>query len=120
MQQQMANLPVDRVTPNEPPFTNTGLDCFGPFYTKRGRAQVKRYGVIFTCLAVRAVHIEVADSLSTDSFINALRRFIARLGQVKSVYCDRGTNFIGAERELREAIDHWDQGLINQSFAEEH
>lgn len=116
MQQQMANLPVDRVTPNEPPFTNTGLDCFGPFYTKRGRAQVKRYGVIFTCLAVRAVHIEVADSLSTDSFINALRRFIARRGQVKSVYCDRGTNFIGAERELREAIDHWDQGLINQSL----
>lgn len=68
---------------------------------KRGRSLVKRYGVIFTCLVIRAVHIEVASSLDTDSFINALRHFIVRRGQVKNLRSDNGTNFIGAERELK-------------------
>ena len=77
-QQKMADLPADRVTPDKPPFTYVGVDCFGPFSVKRGRSIVKRYGVIFTCLIIRAVHVEVAHSLDTSSFINALRRFIAR------------------------------------------
>jgi len=79
--QKMADLPVERVTPDKPPFTFIGLDFFGPFLVKVGRSMVKRYGCIFTCLAVRAVHIEVAHSLETSSFINALQRFIARRGQ---------------------------------------
>ena len=116
MQQQMSDLPVERVTANEPPFTYTGVDCFGPFYTKKGRSQVKRYGVLFTCLTIRAIHIEVADSMSTDSFINALRRFIARRGQVKVIRCDRGTNFVGGERELREAMNEWNQALFHQTL----
>lgn len=116
MQQQMSDLPVERVTANEPPFTYTGVDCFGPFYTKKGRSQVKRYGVLFTCLTIRAIHIEVADSMSTDSFINALRRFIARRGQVKVIRCDRGTNFVSGERELREAINEWNQALLHQTL----
>ena len=114
LDQQMANLPEDRVRPNEPPFTYTGLDCFGPFYVKRGRAQVKRYGVIFTCLVVRAIHIEVAEDLSTDAFINALRRFIARRGAVKLIRCDRGTNFTSAEKELKKAMNELKNGKINE------
>ena len=76
--QKMADLPKDRVTPEKPPFSHVGVDCFGPFLVKQGRSQVKRYGCIFTCLVLRAVHIEVIHSLETDSFINALQRFIAR------------------------------------------
>ena len=105
MSQKMADLPADRLTPDEPPFTSTGIDFFGPFFVKRGRAQEKRYGVIFSCLVSRAVHIEVADSLSTDSFLCALRRFVARRGQVKRIRTDRGTNFVGGERELASAVD---------------
>ena len=99
--QKMAELPRDRVQALEPPFTRTGVDCFGPFFVKRGRGQEKRYGIIFTCLAIRAVHLEVANALSTDSFICALKRFISRRGNVKLIRSDNGTNFIGANNELR-------------------
>ena len=108
-QQKMANLPEDRITPSKPPFTYTGVDCFGPFEVQRGRSKVKRYGVIFTCLTLRAVHIEVASSLDTGSFINALRRFIARRGQPEEMRSDNGGNFVRGERELREAVSKWNQ-----------
>ena len=102
--QRMADLPEDRVREGEKPFSSTGVDYFGPFFVKRGRGQIKKYGVIFTCLVVRAVHIEVADSLTTDSFLCALRRFVARRGTVSLLRSDQGTNFTGAERELRDEV----------------
>ncbi|KAK4329183.1 hypothetical protein Pmani_000412 [Petrolisthes manimaculis] len=105
--QKMACLPTDRVTPGDPAFTNVGIDCFGPFLVKRGRGREKRYGCLFTCLAIRAIHIEKLHSLDTDSFINALSRFAARRGLPKKIRCDNGTNFIGGERELREAVQQW-------------
>ena len=95
----MADLPEDRVRPDRPPFTSVGLDFFGPFQVLRGHSLVKRYGVIFTCLAIHAVHIEVAFSLDTDSFLLAIQRFIARRGQVKEIYSDNGTNFTSGEQE---------------------
>ncbi|KAK7877121.1 hypothetical protein WMY93_032173 [Mugilogobius chulae] len=111
--QKMSDLPLSRITPDEPPFSRVGLDCFGPFEVKRGRAVVKRYGLIFTCLAIRAIHLEVLSSLDTNSFINGLRRFIARRGQVLEIRSDNGTNFVGAERELKEALEKLNHTLIN-------
>ena len=83
--QKMADLPAVRITEGGPPFLYTGLDFFGPFLVRRGRGQsrIKRYGVIFTCLTMQAVHLEVAADMTTDSFINILRRFIARRGHGK-------------------------------------
>ena len=52
-EQKMADLPVDRLTPDQPPFTSVGVDYFGPFQVKPGRSLVKRYGVMFTYLAIR-------------------------------------------------------------------
>lgn len=63
--------------------------------------QNKRWAVIFTCLSVRAVHIEVIESLDTSSFINALRWFLAIRGPVKTIRSDRDTNIISACKELK-------------------
>ena len=114
--QLMADLPQERVLPDDPPFTRGGVDYFGPLEVKRGRSLIKRYGVIFTCLAVRAVHIELASSLDTDSCINALRRFIARRGQVKEIRSDNGTNFVGANRELKAAAANWNSSQFQHLF----
>ena len=102
--QKMASLPQDRTTPSKPPFTYTGVDYFGPFEVRRGRTKVKRYGVLFTCLNIRAIHLEIASSLDTESFINALRRFIARRGQPEEIRSDNRSNFVSGKKELREAV----------------
>ena len=77
-EQKMADLPENRVNPGEPPFSCDGVDYFGPFFVREKRSLSKRYGVIFTCLAIRAIHLEVAPTLDTNSFILALRRFTSR------------------------------------------
>ena len=100
--QQMAPLPEERST-EAPPFTYCGCDCFGNFITQDGRKNNKRYVVLFTCLASRAVHLELVEDLSTDSFINALRCLIAIRGPVKLIQSDCGTNFVGAANEFVKA-----------------
>ncbi len=107
-EQKMADLPVDRMDVS-PPFTYSGVDFFGPFYIKEGRKELKRYGVLFTCMSSRAIHLETANSLDTDSFVNSLRRFISIRGPVRQLRCDRGSNFVGAQRELKEALSEMDE-----------
>lgn len=84
---------------------------------KDRRKERKRYGPLFTCLVSRVVHIEVANSLETDSFLNALCRFIARRGPVREIRSDNRTNFVGATRELREAMEKMDHNKITESSA---
>ncbi|XP_072048281.1 uncharacterized protein [Amphiura filiformis] len=115
----MADLPSNRVKPDDPPFTYTGMDYFGPFNIKHGRSIRKRYGVLFTCMNSRAVHIEIADSMDTSSCINALRRFLARRGHVKEITSDNGTNLVGASHQLVEAIKELDETAL-QRFASSH
>ena len=67
-------------------------------------------------MTIRAVHLEMAYSMSMDSFIFALRKFISRRGNVAvaHLYFINGSNFIGAEKVLRESIQQWNQGQIVQ------
>ena len=110
--QLMADLPSGRQV-DRPPFLHVGVDYFGPFLVTQGRSKVKRYGCIFTCLTVRAVHLEISHNLTTDSFINAFRRFIARRGPPEQFNSDNGTNLVGATRLLRQALRDWNQHQIN-------
>ncbi|XP_077986124.1 uncharacterized protein LOC144440612 [Glandiceps talaboti] len=118
-ERKMADLPADRLQANRQPFTSVGVDYFGPIEVTVKRSTVKRYGVIYTCLAIRAIHIEIADALSTDSFINALKRFLARRGPVKTIRSDNGTNFVGANRVLLEEMDKWNQTKIKETLLQE-
>ncbi|CAB4036630.1 PREDICTED: uncharacterized protein LOC107329016 [Paramuricea clavata] len=111
--QKMADLPKDRLT-SAAPLTYCGVDLFGPCLIKDGRKELKRYGVLFTCLNSRAIHLESDNSLETDWFLNALRRFIARRGPVREIRSDRGTNLIGAAKELKDALKEMDDAKINE------
>lgn len=77
---------------------------------------MKRYGIIFTCLAIRAIHSEVAFSLDNYFFLLALRRFIATRGQVEEIRSDNGINFTSGENELRECISAWNQEKIHEEL----
>ena len=114
-EQKMADLPEDRLEP-APPFSNCAVDYFGPWLIKEGRKQVKRYGVLFTCMASRAIHLETPCSLETDSFINALRRFVCRRGPIRQLRSDQGTNFVGAKRELKACLAELDQSKISSEL----
>ena len=103
--QKTADLPSDCLKPG-PPFTVVGVDTFGPWLavsrrTRGGLTHSKRWALLFTCLTSRAIHVEVVEELSTSSFINALRRFVAIRGNVKELRSDHGTNFIGAVDALK-------------------
>ncbi|XP_052752379.1 uncharacterized protein LOC128200994 [Galleria mellonella] len=96
------DLPQQRLAHHQRPFTYTGVDYFGPVTMTIGRRHEKRYIALFTCLSSRAIHLEVVHSLSADSAIMSLRRFIARRGTLTTIFSDNGTAFIGANRILKE------------------
>ena len=106
-QQKMWNLPIDRLL-EEPPFTYCGVDMFGPFLVKDGQKIQKRYEAMFTCLSSKAVNIELTSNLTTDSFIQALRRLISRRGNVRMIRSDNSTNFVGASIELKNVFGEMD------------
>ena len=115
--QKMSDLPPARMQIFDPPFSHTGVDFFGPLLVKQGRSNVKRYGCIFTCLTTRAIHLELAFDLSTDSFLNVLRRFAARRRSIRHLYSDNGTNFVGAEKLLRDEYTKYDQNRVRDQMA---
>ena len=103
----MADLPKKRLAYQSPPSTNTGADYFGPFYVTVRRTTEKRWGFLFTCLTTRAVHVEVVTSMDTSSCVMGVERFVSRRGSPAMIWSDNGTNFIGAEKELRECMEKW-------------
>ncbi|XP_037793452.1 uncharacterized protein LOC119588888 [Penaeus monodon] len=86
--QRQDELPLERISANNPPFTHTGVDCFGPFN-------------------VIAVHLELLHSLDTDEFINALMQFITKRGTPKKIFSDRGSNFQRANKDIRAKTRSW-------------
>ena len=116
-QPMMADLPKERLAFQSPPFTNTGIDYFGPLFVSVRRSSEKRWGFLFTCLTTRAVHIEIVPSLDTSSCVMGIERFIARRGSPSVLWSDNGTNFIGAEKELLMCILNWNQKVISSKLA---
>lgn len=91
------HLPLDRVRDSKV-FEVVGIDLCGPLFLKR---RSKVWIVLFTCAVYRAVHLELVSNLSTECFIQALRRFICRRGRPFTIYSDNGTNFRGTNNLLK-------------------
>ncbi|XP_065355004.1 uncharacterized protein LOC135949382 [Calliphora vicina] len=116
----MASLPPERTTLSRP-FTNTGVDYAGPFnirnFTGRACLITKGYVCIFVCFATKALHLEAASDLSTQSFLAAFARFIGRRGCPSTIYSDNGTNFVGAaellKKERLEFVKTLQQNIIH-------
>ena len=106
------------------PFTNVGFDVFGPWEihtrkTRGGAAKSKRWGLVFTCLTSRAIHIELLESMDASAFICALRRFFAQRGQAALLRCDQGTNFVGGKSELEDAFKEMDFAKLQRFVTEQ-
>lgn len=107
--QLMGDLPQVRTTPARP-FQHSGVDFAGPLYVLmsrgRGAKQNKAYIAIFICMATKAIHLELVGDLTSDSFIGAFRRFVARRGRCSHLWSDQGRNFVGANKQLAEAFEY--------------
>jgi len=122
--QQLGNLPVHRVTPATP-FSVIGVDYAGPMLltprVSRGQKTTKHYVAVFVCFATKAIHLECVDDYSTAGFLAAFARFTSRRGLPAHIYSDNGTNFQGADNELRRAFRSVIQDpLLAERLASDH
>ena len=118
VQPMMADLPSERLAFQCPPFTNVGLDYFGPFHVTIRRSSEKRWGFLLTCLTTRAVHVEIAHSIDTNLCVMGIERFIARRGMPLVICSDNGTNFVGTEKELLLCFLNLDKQKIASELAQ--
>lgn len=101
---KMADHPADRLAFKKRAFTNVGIDLFGPIITTVGRRKQKRWGVLFTCLTTRAVHLELAHSLSGESLVMAIENFVNRRGPPKVIRSDNGSNLVWAAKNYKNRL----------------
>nr|XP_040058096.1 uncharacterized protein LOC120834249 [Gasterosteus aculeatus aculeatus] len=119
----MGDLPQERTRPAAP-FEFTAVDLFGPYLVKddvKKRVRMKVWGVVFCCMASRAIHTELANTMSTESFLMAYQRFTAIRGHPKKIWSDPGTNFVGAKpvlEELYQFLDGLDRPAVEETSAQ--
>ncbi|XP_050665160.1 uncharacterized protein LOC126965567 [Leptidea sinapis] len=116
----MGQLPEVRLQPSKV-FKSSGVDYAGPINFRispgRGGKSYKGYICLFVCMVTRAIHIEAVSDLTSKGFIAAFRRFVGRRGRCTDLHCDNGTNFVGADKELRE-IFHTTKSKVPQEIAD--
>lgn len=89
---EMMKWPAKKVTRSQP-FTFTGLDYLGPLYVKSKLGKKKVWVCLFTCIVVRAVHLEIVRDMSAEMFLLALRRFVSRRGKPEEIILDNAAQF---------------------------
>ncbi|XP_058446157.1 uncharacterized protein LOC131427192 [Malaya genurostris] len=108
-QQLMGSLPAVRSSGGRA-FENVGVDYAGPVTLRtnllRSSKTVKGYVAVFVCLATKAIHLEGVTDLTSNAFISALKRFCGCRGLPSQLWSDNGTNFVGADRMLRENLQN--------------
>ena len=111
MKQVMAPLPQYRVEEDPRPFSITGVDYAGPLTAHEDGSSHKVWILLFTCMQIRAVHLELVTSMDTEALLRSIRRFIARRGKPRAFYSDNGRSFRLAAKEitvLNQIFNHQD------------
>lgn len=115
--QLMGSLPSVRVTPARA-FSRSGVDYAGPISLRtskgRGHHAYKGYICLFVCMATKALHIDVVSDLSSRSFLETFKRFVARRGHCYELYSDNGTNFVGASKELKDLFNLEKSSMVQE------
>ncbi|XP_075250854.1 uncharacterized protein LOC142343052 [Convolutriloba macropyga] len=103
-QPEMSDLPSYRFSVKPVAFKETGVDFFGPFeiYSQINTA-MKVYCCLFTCLTIRAVHIEVTRNLQKESCIMAFQRFFSRRGLPERIHSDNALYFTSTAKTFKES-----------------
>lgn len=117
----MGTLPKERLSP-APAWTATAIDFFGPFMTRgetNKRSRGKAYGLVFNCLASRAVYVDISTDYSTEGFLMVMRRFISLRGFPRVIFSDRGSQLVVADKELKAVIRGLDENQLRQFGAEQ-
>lgn len=117
----MGDLPKSRVNPNRI-FSVVEIDFAGPYLVKDGRLKnrklVKTYFCVFVCMSSKAINLEVVGDLSTDGFLNCLKRFVLRRGLCSDIFSENATNFLGADNQIKRLSqitnDDTFQGYLNE------
>ena len=117
MQPIMSDVPKERYAYHSPPSMNTGVDYFGPYYVTVCLTTEKRWGFLFTCLTTRAVHVKIVTSMGTRLWVMGVEWFVSRRGTPAMIWSHKGTNFIGAEKKLRESMEKWNVVIMAAELA---
>ena len=98
------DLPLCRVE-ESPPFANTGVDFAGPLFLSNETKNSKKYYVcLFTCMTTRAIHLELVETLSVESFLCAFRRLVGRRGLPEKMLSDNAKTFKSAAKEVNRLL----------------
>ena len=116
----MASLPAARLALTQPPFTETWVDFFGPFFIEVHRRAIKQWVYLFTCRTTRAINIDIAHSLDIDSFISAMHCFISRRGKPKIVWqlCQASPSRERGGRGFKKRKTGWPRGSRSREKCE--
>lgn len=109
-EQLMSDLPYDRINPCKA-FLHTGIDYAGPIQMKetlKTRTNFRKVWIaVFVCMVTRAIHLDIITDLTSAAFIQCFKRFVGRRGACETLYSDNAKTFVGASKELKNALEQW-------------
>lgn len=118
----MGNLPGKRLVPGFP-FMFCGVDYAGPVFVLnrkgRGAKLEKSYICLFVCFATRAIHLELVGDLSSDAYLLALKRFIARRGKPAEIFSDNGKNFVGLKTNFANFLKGCSKDIFDYAVSQD-
>ena len=121
----MGQLPLERIQPGSPPFSNICLDLLGPIKVRamtNKRATMKVWPIIFVCQATGATHYEVMHDYGTEAFLLQWRHYRSIRGNPAIIISDQGSQLTSSKNIVaitaKEDPGNWDWNRISQESLE--